>query len=161
MQNEISKLATLLYQIFDGISPEGRHVVLKRHDISHAYDILQKSFQNIEYDKYGFTIINSKSVSKEVSKEIFLGVFEFLGCNHEGVHWRLVLEMLACGVRSHCMKTASLTEYELSSILLHYFEKLRHVDSEAEKKFQNQTRISRALIPDMKDQAVSGNCSLF
>ena len=159
MQNEISQKATLLYHIFAGISPKHHGPsLLSRNEIFRAYHLLYKF---IETD-VNLSFINSRDVGVggRLAEDIFVDVFEVLGHNsHPGdlINWRLVLEKLACGIRrSHCMKSAPLTEYELSSILLHYWEKLRYVEPGAEERFQKQKQISRALIPDTSDQSHSG-----
>ena len=154
MQNEISQKSTLLYHIFDGMRPKDRNEILC------AYELLQKF---IGLDE-GLTFINSQKngAGGRLPKVIFADIFEVLGYNSKSgglINWRLALEKLALGIRrSHCLKSAPLTEYELSSILLHYWEKLRYVEpgAESEERFQKQRQISRALIPDTSDQPHSG-----
>lgn len=161
MQNEISQKSTLLYHIFDGMRPKDLgSSLLSRNEILCAYELLQKF---IGLDE-GLTFINSQKngAGGRLPKVIFADFFEVLGYNSKSgglINWRLALEKLALGIRrSHCLKSAPLTEYELSSILLHYWEKLRFVKTEpgAEERFQKQKQISRALIPDTSNQSHSG-----
>jgi hypothetical protein len=159
MQNEISQKATLLYHIFDRMSPKDHSSsLLSRNEILCAYKLLQK-FIGLDA---GLKFINSKTIGAggRHPKDIFADIFEVLGYNSDPgglINWRLALEKLAFGIRrSHCLKAAPLTEYELSSILLHYWEKLRYVEPGAEERFQKQKQISRALIPDTSNQSHSG-----
>lgn len=138
IQNLISRRATLLYQIF--VSKVGVHTNLcSPDDLVHVYESFKLMMPADD---------DASTSSVRLNRTIFDLIFKSFGCvpNKSDVCWKLVLELLTCGVRLCCEKKADLSEYELSLILLHFWGISRNAGSQAELGFKNQNIIVRALV---------------
>lgn len=150
IQNFISRHAPLLFQIFAGKFGVNK-LNCSQNDIINVYESIKFKL-DLEYENF------KTDLDKQEKQELFLLIFQSFGCipNQSGVCWNLVLDLLICGVRQFSEKKASLTEYDLSVILLHFWGMSRNAGSHAESRFQNQKLITRALVGNGSTAAHQG-----
>ena len=139
IQNLISRRATLLYQIFVSKVGVNKDYTCSSDDLVHVYESFKRMLPTDD-DAFASSLLQNGT--------IFESIFQSFGCisNKSDVCWKLVLELLTCGVRLCSEKKADLSEYELSLILLHFWGSSRNAGSQAELGFKNQNLIVRALV---------------
>ena len=139
IQNLISRRATLLYQIFVSKVGVNKDYTCSSDDLVHVYESFKRMLPTDD---------DASASSLLQNATIFESIFQSFGCisNKSDVCWKLVLELLTCGVRLCSEKKADLSEYELSLILLHFWGSSRNAGSQAELGFKNQNLIVRALV---------------
>jgi hypothetical protein len=148
IQNFISRYATLLFQIFSS-KVGGNNKLCSQNDILEVYESFKCMLPKKDKQVLG---------SLEKSPIIFIFIFQSFGRipNESGVCWKLVLDLLICGVRLCSEKKARLSEYELSVVLLHFWGMSKNLGSQAESRFKNQNLITRALVGNDSSSAHEG-----